>query len=468
MGPFFFLSNMPTDGPPSTAVRSNSSTLPNSFTATEEIQYDPSGRYQKSTTHIEQSRGIRHVYKAFDTETALEVAWQEYWGVSVSSMNAIEKSIETLKSLNHKHIIKYHEGWVDRKQKKVIFITEAMPTGRGSITNVRRFLSRNVKMKSSVLRKWLGQILLGLEFLHSCELPWIHRDLRCENIYIRSNVGLLKIGGLELGIFMQATHPAEFDGTPGYMPPELASNHFDEKSDVYAFGMCVLEMFTFKYPYGECATSYQIFAKQLRNEKPDSMQTIEDPVVVDLISQCLAPLSQRPTSKKLLQHSFFSDDLEEDASKSGDHPLATEVKVEVPAAGEGPEPIAPDSTKDVEQPMRESFQSHLVDALKDNCFSTETSTTNSLERELPVAAVLSGDSSIKCFSENLCVRYYYRDITSIQELRKMLAEDLEKEEKSLKLYYTDHDQDTVMITKRTTIMELVEFAKSVTVNLVKQ
>merc|ERR1712137_128197 len=237
MGPFFFLSNMPTDGPPSTAVRSNSSTLPNSFTATEEIQYDPSGRYQKSTTHIEQSRGIRHVYKAFDTETALEVAWQEYWGVSVSSMNAIEKSIETLKSLNHKHIIKYHEGWVDRKQKKVIFITEAMPTGRGSITNVRRFLSRNVKMKSSVLQNWLDQILKGLIFLHSCDPPWLHRDLRCENIYIRSNIGQLKIGGLELGVFMQNSHPAEFDGTPGYMPPELITNRFEKLSDVYAFGM---------------------------------------------------------------------------------------------------------------------------------------------------------------------------------------------------------------------------------------
>lgn len=54
-------------------------------------------------------------------------------------MNAIEKSVPILKSLNHHHIIRYHEGWVDRKQKKVIFITEAMPTGRGSITNVRRY-----------------------------------------------------------------------------------------------------------------------------------------------------------------------------------------------------------------------------------------------------------------------------------------------------------------------------------------
>ena len=53
-------------------------------------------------------------------------------------------------------------------------------------------------------------------------------------------------------------------GTPGYMPPELADDMFDPKSDIYAFGMCALEMFTFKFPYGECATSYQIFAKQLK------------------------------------------------------------------------------------------------------------------------------------------------------------------------------------------------------------
>lgn len=67
-------------------------------------------------------------------------------------------------------------------------------------------------MKYSVLKNWLDQVLKGLEFLHSQDPPWIHQDLRCENIYIRSNVGLLKIGGLELGIFIQNSHPAEFDG----------------------------------------------------------------------------------------------------------------------------------------------------------------------------------------------------------------------------------------------------------------
>ena len=47
------------------------------------------------------------------------------------------------------------------------------------------------------------------------------------------------------------------------MPVDLAWENFNEKSDIYSFGMCALEMFTFKYPYYECNTSYEIFSKQL-------------------------------------------------------------------------------------------------------------------------------------------------------------------------------------------------------------
>lgn len=51
------------------------------------------------------------------------------------------------------------------------------------------------------------------------------------------------------------------------MPPELANDQIEKRADVYAFGMCALEMFTFKYPYGECYTSYQIFGRQLSVSK---------------------------------------------------------------------------------------------------------------------------------------------------------------------------------------------------------
>lgn len=67
-------------------------------------------------------------------------------------------------------------------------------------------------MKIPVLQSWLKQVINGLQFLHSMNPPFIHRDLRCDNIFIRTNVGTLKIGGLELGIFMRGAHPAEFGG----------------------------------------------------------------------------------------------------------------------------------------------------------------------------------------------------------------------------------------------------------------
>jgi len=38
-------------------------------------------------------------------------------------------------------------------------------------------------------------------------------------------------------------------GTPEFMAPELYQENYDEKVDIYAFGMGVLEMITKKYPY---------------------------------------------------------------------------------------------------------------------------------------------------------------------------------------------------------------------------
>ena len=37
--------------------------------------------------------------------------------------------------------------------------------------------------------------------------------------------------------------------------------HYDESVDVYAFGMCMLEMATSEYPYKECTNAAQIYKK---------------------------------------------------------------------------------------------------------------------------------------------------------------------------------------------------------------
>lgn len=50
-------------------------------------------------------------------------------------------------------------------------------------------------------------------------------------------------------------------GTPEFMAPEMYEEKYDEAVDVYAFGMCILEMATSEYPYSECQNPGQIYRK---------------------------------------------------------------------------------------------------------------------------------------------------------------------------------------------------------------
>ena len=45
------------------------------------------------------------------------------------------------------------------------------------------------------------------------------------------------------------------------MAPELYDEVYDEKVDIYSFGMCVLEMVTGCLPYHECTNAAQIYKK---------------------------------------------------------------------------------------------------------------------------------------------------------------------------------------------------------------
>ena len=46
------------------------------------------------------------------------------------------------------------------------------------------------------------------------------------------------------------------------MAPEIFANGvYDEKVDIYAFGMCILELITKKVPYSECNSIRDIYTK---------------------------------------------------------------------------------------------------------------------------------------------------------------------------------------------------------------
>ena len=78
------------------------------------------------------------------------------------------------------------------------------------------------------------------------------------------------------------------------MAPEMYEEKgYNEKVDVYAFGMCLLEMITGEYPYSECKNAAQIYKKVSQGVKPECLNKVMDEEVLAVINGCIAPENSR-------------------------------------------------------------------------------------------------------------------------------------------------------------------------------
>ena len=119
----------------------------------------------------------------------------------------------------------------------------------------------------------------------------------------------MKIGDLGLATLKNKSFAKSVIGTPEFMAPEMYDEHYDESVDVYAFGMCMLEMSTSEYPYAECTGPAQIYKKVVNGIPPQSIDKVEDAEIRDIIDRCIRlNKEERPSIKQLLQHEFFAED----------------------------------------------------------------------------------------------------------------------------------------------------------------
>ncbi|XP_054637743.1 serine/threonine-protein kinase WNK2 [Dunckerocampus dactyliophorus] len=271
------------------------------------VSTSPGGRFLKFD--IELGRGsFKTVYKGLDTETWVEVAWCELQDRKLSKVERqrFKEEAEMLKGLQHPNIVRFYDFWESplKGKKCIVLVTELMTSG-----TLKTYLKRFKVMKPKVLRSWCRQILKGLHFLHTRTPPIIHRDLKCDNIFITGPTGSVKIGDLGLATLKAASFAKSVIGTPEFMAPEMYEEHYDEAVDVYAFGMCMLEMATSEYPYSECQNAAQIYRKVTSGVKPASYNKVMDPEIKEIIGECICQKrEERYTIKDLLNHAFFAED----------------------------------------------------------------------------------------------------------------------------------------------------------------
>ncbi|XP_048229770.1 probable serine/threonine-protein kinase WNK10 isoform X2 [Ricinus communis] len=255
----------------------------------------------KRKTLLEDTLG----YKAFDEINGIEVAWNQ---VSVEDvlqspdqLERLYSEVHLLKSLKHENIMKFYNSWVDDNNKTINMITELFTSG-----SLRKYRKKHKNVDIKAIKNWARQILRGLHYLHSHNPPIIHRDLKCDNVFVNGNNGEVKIGDLGLATVMQQPTARSVIGTPEFMAPELYEEEYNELVDIYSFGMCILEMVTCEYPYSECKNPAQIYKKVTSGIKPASLCKVNDPLVKRFIEKCIVPASMRLPALELLKDPFLA------------------------------------------------------------------------------------------------------------------------------------------------------------------
>lgn len=130
----------------------------------------------------------------------------------------------------------------------------------------------------------------GLEHLHEqCHPSVIHRDFKSSNILLDASFNAkLSDFGLAITAARCSGNSVELLGTLGYVAPEyLLEGKLTEKSDVYAFGIVLLELITGRKPIDksqptECQSLVSWAMPQIRNRA--KLPSIVDPMMKDTVN----------------------------------------------------------------------------------------------------------------------------------------------------------------------------------------
>eukprot|EP00798_Chlamydomonas_sp_ICE-L_P025757 gene25757-11421_t len=242
---------------------------------------DPEGRFLRYKEVHAKGR-FKQVYKSFDSSIGIDVAWSKISsGSSIcwtnEQLHAVAHDMQKGLELDHPNIIKSFKCWEDSENRCVNLVSELFTSG-----NLRQYRNLHKHLDLKAVKRMGRQILKGLVYLHSMQPPLTHGDLRCDKIYVNGHLGEIKIGDLGLESLM----PYRWDCKP-------QASVMDESADVFAFGLCLLELLTL-----------QQLDPQHCSEWEEQLQLVTDLDSKLFISKCLSP--DRPTAAQLSEDAYFS------------------------------------------------------------------------------------------------------------------------------------------------------------------
>ncbi|KAM0843410.1 hypothetical protein ACQ4PT_057717 [Festuca glaucescens] len=180
-------------------------------------------------------------------ENGIEVAAKVLMETSIDESKDFLPEVQTLSKVHHKNLVTL-QGYCQNK-KCLALVYEFLP--RGNLQQILRggdIFSLHWKQRLHIAL----DAAQGLEYLHeSCTPSIVHRDVKTANILLDKNlVGIISDFGLSRAFSDAHTHISTVvAGTLGYLDPEYhATFQLTVKTDVYSFGIVLLEIITGRPP----------------------------------------------------------------------------------------------------------------------------------------------------------------------------------------------------------------------------
>ncbi len=301
------------------------------------LDSDRGERYVPGTVVAERYRivallgrgGMGEVFRADDLKLGQPVALKflpSRVAHDSSRLELLLEEVRVARRVSHPNVCRvYDVGEADGRH----FISMEYMDGEDLATLLRR-IGRLPRDKAAQIAR---QICAGLAAAHEQDV--VHRDLKPANVMIDGR-GRARITDFGLAREAEAISGGDArEGTPAYMAPEqLAGREVSARSDIYALGLVLYELFTGHQPF-EARSRAEALDERSSGPptRPSSLVENLDPAVEGAILRCLEPEPDvRPVSALAVAAALPGGDLLAASLAAGETP-SPEMVAAAPTEG---------------------------------------------------------------------------------------------------------------------------------------